>query len=368
MIRSMRQVLAKKSSTNFQLDSLDGLRGVAVLFVLAGHLSHSGMLGNVNLDGLGTIGVYCFFVLSSFLLAMPLIRLGPQRLCDRAVWMNYTARRLLRIFPLYTVVLLFYFALSLSGVTPSSAGLYLEWHDLLRHFFLLDAKEYLWTIQVETKFYLVLPLLVAAIVGIFRSRLPYVMIAGAVFMGAIVTGFAGSEDRASLPYQLPVFIAGIMAATIFTSITTNRRLPDTGKRWGDLLAIGILVLILSLIPAVSAYLYQGAISESVLKKPWLFGILWSAFLLCCLYGRGRMNRLLDTGFLRFVGVISFSVYLWHVPILALAKRVSFLNGPVTVPVVLALIVLVSTASYLTIERPFLQIKVKKSSPDVRANP
>ena len=95
------------SDQRLQLDSLDGLRGVAVLIVVVSHLSNSGMylLPLVNLRGNGKSGVYLFFLLSSFLLTYPFLLKGKDAL-DRAYLANYALRRFLRIYPLYFCYLL----------------------------------------------------------------------------------------------------------------------------------------------------------------------------------------------------------------------------------------------------------------------
>lgn len=354
------KVLGKRSSTNFQFDALDGLRGLAVLLVLAGHFSHSGLTYDVDLGGAGTIGVYCFFVLSSFLLATPLIRLSPEKLMDRMVWLNYSARRLLRIYPLYIVLLAFFYILSTLKLTPPSAGLYFEEMDLVKHLFLADAKEYLWTIQVETKFYLVLPLLVFMTVVLLKSKLPNVLLAGAVAMFVSVIALDGGEARGSLLLQFPVFLSGVVGAVIFHSLSANQAVvPVALRSASNVLAIIILLLLLSFLPTISGFVYDGNIDASVLKRPYVFGILWTAFLICVLFGRGIVSKVLESLLLRFIGVISFSVYLWHVPILAAVKRIPNLEGVVGILVVTPIILVVSTLSYLFIEKPFLQIKITK---------
>lgn len=355
------KVLGKRSSTNFQFDALDGLRGLAVLLVLAGHYSHSGLTYSLDLGGAGTIGVYCFFVLSSFLLATPLIRLAPEKLSDRKVWLNYSARRLLRIYPLYVVLLVFYYLLSTFGLTPLSAGLYFNEIDLVKHLFLIEAKEYLWTIQVETKFYLILPLLVFLIVIILRSRSLNVIIAGAIAMFVSVIALDGNETRASLLLQFPVFLSGVVGAQLFHVMSTSTvAVPAAMRSASTILAIAIFTLLLSFLPTISGFVYNGNMDASVLKKPYIFGILWTAFLICVLYGQGVVGKVLESRFLRFVGVISFSMYLWHVPILAVVKRIPALEGILGILVVTPIIFVVSALSYLFIEKPFLQIKVIKS--------
>ncbi|MEG3765206.1 acyltransferase family protein [Alteromonas sp. 14N.309.X.WAT.G.H12] len=68
------------SNKKFQMDSLDGLRGLAALIVVASHASNAGMyfLPFLRFEGMGKSGVYLFFLLSSFLLTIPLLEKGKN--------------------------------------------------------------------------------------------------------------------------------------------------------------------------------------------------------------------------------------------------------------------------------------------------
>ena len=90
--------LRKTSGAALQLDVLDGLRGVAVLFVVASHLSTEGLdvLPYLNLEGAGKYGVYLFFSLSAFLLTHQILIARREQLRSPRYWARYAARRVLR--------------------------------------------------------------------------------------------------------------------------------------------------------------------------------------------------------------------------------------------------------------------------------
>jgi peptidoglycan/LPS O-acetylase OafA/YrhL len=140
---------------------LDGLRGIAVLFVLLDHASDSEMqlFPGANLNRLGKYGVYLFFVLSAFLLTFQFYAKPREELVAGRTWRDYAFRRFLRIFPLYTVVLLAMIAMEKLSFT-----------DLWTHLLLQDGKRVFWTIAVEVKFYMLLPLLVLALFWAGRKR------------------------------------------------------------------------------------------------------------------------------------------------------------------------------------------------------
>ena len=88
--------------------SLDGLRGIAVLFVVLSHSSIEGFFSWSPLDfkGIGKTGVYLFFILSAFLLDRQIIFKLRKGQADNLYWLNYVIRRFLRIYPLFAVALI----------------------------------------------------------------------------------------------------------------------------------------------------------------------------------------------------------------------------------------------------------------------
>ncbi len=84
-------------------EPLDGLRGIAVLLVLASHASNAGhdLLPALDASGLGRSGVFLFFVLSSYLLTSQV--LGRLDAGKPIGWGRYALRRLLRVMPAYAL-------------------------------------------------------------------------------------------------------------------------------------------------------------------------------------------------------------------------------------------------------------------------
>ena len=156
------------SDTTLQLDALDGLRGFAALIVIFSHTSNAAMYFLPLLDarGIAKSGVFLFFLLSSFLLSRALIKQGNDAFSKKAI-SHYAQRRFFRIYPLYIPYLLlglistFIFGSLLNK--DSGIPFALTAQDFLNHLFLLDGKGVTWSIAVEFKFYVVLPMVLSLI-------------------------------------------------------------------------------------------------------------------------------------------------------------------------------------------------------------
>lgn len=99
-----------------RLPALDGLRGVAVLLVLLSHASKHFPVVHpaLNFRGAGKSGVLLFFLLSAYLLDRQIAL--AMRHGEKNYWGNYFLRRVLRIYPLFAVALLFHLLLTHLGV------------------------------------------------------------------------------------------------------------------------------------------------------------------------------------------------------------------------------------------------------------
>ncbi|QCO67080.1 acyltransferase [Luteimonas yindakuii] len=351
------------------LDALDGLRGVAVLMVIASHLSNVGLLPQPGLSGTGKQGVYLFFVLSAFLLARilmsrPLSALGSVRL-----WADYALRRVLRIWPLYLFVLLLSWMLTRSG---------LPWHfrlddaSLLRHLTLAEGQSVLWSIPVEFTFYLWLPPLVLAMLWL-RGHCPAWLeaLAAGALMAAVLWHWPASEmavnDVRLGPY-LPVFLCGAFAARI--DLVLDSRFAGRPGSWPwAMLALVMATGCVLMVPSVWARV-TGTGFNPALNHGWFLahGLAWSGLLLALLHGPSWLRRPFAWAPLRLVGVVSFSAYLWHMPVLDLVAASGVGRLPGLAPaLVLVLTLILSMLSFLLLERPWRELRLApvRSAPATR---
>jgi peptidoglycan/LPS O-acetylase OafA/YrhL len=348
------EVAERRPGDAFRPD-LEGLRGVAILAVL---LFHAGVPGT----GGGFIGVDVFFVLSGFLITGLLLREREERgAIDLA---GFYARRARRILPAAAVVLLAILIASWVILAPLDvpgvAG------DVLASIlfvgnirFALQATDYFaadvlrspvlhyWSLGVEEQFYLLWPFLLIIATRFRRVRLSAGLLVGAVFVLSLVFAVVMTDvDAPWAFYSLPgrawqLALGGLLAV----GGQRLARLPwsvSSTLGWAGLAAVVASVAFIG--PEVP---YPGVAA--------LLPSLGAAGLI--LAGAGRLSpaALLATPPLRFLGRISYSLYLVHWPILVLPAATLAVGEELPLPVragLAAASVVVATLSYRLVEQPF----------------
>lgn len=362
--RPLSLFLAAPSARHGHLDALDGLRGLAVLIVLLSHLSNAGMhlIPGLSLSGTGKSGVYLFFVLSAFLLTRALVEKPLSALARTRLWANYALRRVLRIWPLYLVVLLLSAGLTQLG-QPAWWHYSLDPAALWRHLLLRDGQSVLWSIPVEFKYYGLLPFVAAAFACARAYRLGWWLEAGMFALALLAAtawwppAQAGDNDVRLGPY-LALFLCGAYAAAL------QVRLAEAGDRipswlW-SLLAVGVSVALVLTVPTIWYGLIGGEVNYQ-LNHRWFvfFGLLWGVAVLAVVNGPRWVRAPFASRAMRLLGVVSFSAYLWHMVILD-AMRAAGWSGLTLSPWGFLLATwLVSLLSYLAFERPWRDVYLRR---------
>ena len=325
---------------------------MAVLIVLLSHLSlaHLSFHPALDFSGGGQYGVFLFFTLSSFLLTVMMLN-GDFK--DPRCWGHYLLRRLFRIFPLYLTVLL----VCLAGApyfTPIS------FPEFWRHLALQEGKNVFWTIAVEFKFYLVLPFILLSTSWLIRRSFTAAVLA--LFLSAVVISiFVGLPSEAKvhdihlLPY-LPIFLLGIFAAVIHLKAEERGGIQsDVFKillEWVGVLAL--LVVFATFPPAWKRFTGHWVSREHFHHQILLYATAWTIVLFSALHGSGFLKSVLSLKAVRFFGAVSYSIYLWHMPVRNWVNDGIQGPAPLKALLVLMIVTAVSTLSFLLIERPFLR--------------
>ncbi len=356
-------------------DALTGLRGVAALWVLVFHLwQHTGApalaLGPLDFTPMaahGYLGVDLFFVLSGYLIGGPWVamRLGGPKVAFGTFW----RRRFLRVFPAYwahwgVLALLAAFG---PGGFPMNTGEALLSATLASN--LMDGAPTLnpvwWSLPVEWDFYLAAPLVALA----FATRralplaLPWIVLACVAFrILAWWLIFHQGMDWVSLyrwviqlPGRLDQFALGMLVAhaLVLGRGGSERRLALFGS--------ATTLLALWLLPR-AGYVVDQALAPWLFFQFTVFGCAFAALVGAAAMSRSAPVRaLLANRPLVFLGTISYSLYLWHYPVLDALSRHAKASGMDTASwrwaaLAAAASVAVSALSYTLTERPFLRYR------------
>ncbi len=303
---------------------IDGLRAIAVLGVLLFHLSASYMPG-------GYVGVDIFFVISGYLITRIILK---EMNAGTFTFAYFYERRIRRIFPALFFVLLV--CTPLAYLTLYGDALLTYVGDLKYaasqisniHFakdidyFRLDAEQspllHTWSLGVEEQFYVLWPLLLLAVFKLGRRALPWVMLGVIVstlvfseFLlrhNADLFSFADNKNQAFYMLYARAFelaIGGMLAIPFFQQ-----------KRFGavgcNVLSIaGAVLIAISYIFITKSVMFPGALA--------LLPSLGAAFIIYAHIGGEKtiVGQVLSFKPLVYIGLISYSLYLWHWPFIAM---------------------------------------------------
>jgi peptidoglycan/LPS O-acetylase OafA/YrhL len=342
---------ATTGSDGFRPD-IEGLRGIAVALVV---LFHSGI---VEVPG-GFVGVDVFFVISGFLITGLLIR--EKERTGRIRLPAFYARRVRRLLPAGMVALAATLVASFVILSPldlpqaagDGAAAALSVGNIR---YALEAGDYFasvgspspflhfWSLGVEEQFYLVWPALILLAAAHSRPRLG----AGIALVAVVVTSFLANLILADVAvnwdfYSLPTRAWQLgLGGLIALGADSIERIPGrvrTVVGWAGLVAI-----------LASSLLLDGS-----LAYPGLYALgptLGAAALILSGLTPGGPGGLLSVPPIRFLGRISYSLYLWHWPILVLPTESDWIL-PAGAPIALVgLAIVVAWASWRFIEEPF----------------
>ena len=336
---------ATPAASEKRLD-IQGLRGIAVLAVVAFHAAHVAMPG-------GFAGVDIFFVISGFLITKILLgSLEGERFSLR----DFYRHRVRRLFPALYLMLAVTLLLGIAILPPKllSELVYTQFFTslFLSNFAFARLAGYFdtaaglkpllhtWSLGVEEQFYLVYPLILLGIWKFLRKHLWLALIVlAALSFGCAELSLATSPEAGfylpiSRAFELLIGALCVGAERRFTFSDTIRRI---------LSLTGLALVILSLACLRDSLPFPGL---------WALPPCVGAGLLLVTRG-GWSGRLLSAPPLVYVGDMSYSLYLWHWPLLVFARMV--VGDDVWVTVVCVL--LAFGAAHLSrqwVERPFLE--------------
>ncbi|WP_353935766.1 acyltransferase family protein, partial [uncultured Corynebacterium sp.] len=370
----------KNARTRLRLvPGLDGLRGLAVLAVVIYHF-----FGDV-LPG-GYLGVDMFFVLSGFLITSLLVR--EFRVTGRISLKDFWVRRFRRILPAAVTVLVICTAIVAAiggdlavGIREQFLGTLFfvnNWTQIAtsQSYFAdneIQVFAHYWSLAVEEQFYLIWPLLIAGLFIVVRRyprRVPIIVsvvlaAASAVAMWFIYTP---GEDPTRVYYGTDTHAFGLLIGAALSLIITSTHSDPAADSWPSSRRAGAIAAQVLAPLALLAYLAQLIFMTDDLEFTYRGGLMLTSVLgALMLWGVVRDARpltwLFSTTVMRWLGQRSFSLYLWHWPLIMIlialfdSKREhAWVWGLVALP----LSFLLAEISYQFIENPFRRGGYKKA--------
>ncbi len=361
------------------IPGLDGIRAIAILLVFSNHADYI---------YIGWVGVQLFFVLSGFLITDILLRMKESETA-RDFFKKFYGRRFLRIFPLYYFYLLIMFILTTVLIYYGYRVAYMQlFQEQLPYALMYGYNFYnaspnfsgdswlighLWSLSAEEQFYILWPLIIFLTP---KKHLKKLFLAGIVIGPLFRLGMTAlykytevtflSSDMALVIYVLPFSQIDAFALGAYI---TRFDFPKAKLQFFILLAL------LPIIGLATNYYSNGDFGPSTalgfsyplekdLKQVWGYSYIgYVCALLVYIVVREKMFlRFLDHKFIRYLGKISYGIYVYHFGIVWFVRRIRDFSipepiaKPLTLVISAILVYFVASVSYKYFEKPILDLK------------
>ena len=346
------------------MPGIDAMRALAVLAVFGYHAGLDWVPG-------GFLGVDVFFVISGYLITSLLLR--EFRSTDHIALGRFWLRRARRLLPAVGVLIAVVMIVSaiaepdkidaIRGDALSSLFYFANWHFIyehtsyFEHFGRPSLFTHLWSLSVEEQFYLFWPLVFAAGMKLFgRGRLLIGVLAGAA--GSVALAwilFDPGHDASRIYYGTDTHAVGLLAGVALAMVWSPVQLR-THRSFGPLVGpildgLGVVALGYLILSFVHVHDYDLAL--------WHGGYAWiaiaTALLLAAVaHPAARLGSIIGRPALLWLGLRSYSFYLWHWPVLAMTRPGVDIDLPrgILIPLQLLACLVLADLSYRFVELPF----------------
>lgn len=330
------------------LRELDGLRAISILLVLGAHL--------ISLPG-GVMGVDIFFVISGYLITSVLLNEFNRN--GKISISSFYLRRALRIVPAFAVLLICYAMAIAFFDSPEKqshqylAVLYAATYTMNWARVLGQASGFIghtWSLAVEEQFYLLWPVLLISIVALSRGKQLFI-VSALVVISTLWTAllafqpdrqdhiFFGSDTRAN-----QLFVGCLLAF-----LPMNRLAGAARKTW----LIPASLLIIFATTGLASYLKFANTLIIAVSAAWLIAAIHDQ-------QKGWLAQILGASVSVAIGRLSYSLYLWHLPIIVVVFGLNAVSPDLLDLIAIALSFGAATLSYFAVEQPFLRLKSRLS--------
>jgi len=302
-----------------RIPSLDGWRAVAILLVLGSHCIYASgfpksMEGTMLWLFDGNLGVRVFFVLSGYLISLLLIR-EAHRVGNLSLERFYI-RRAFRILPIYYAYLALLAGLSVFGLYRDKASTWIGCLTFTRNMMGRgdSSTGHFWSLAVEEQFYVIWPV-VLKLFHLWKRPLTYffVLLIPLVFCPIIRYGFVSSEFGGSIAtrilgdHSILVYADSLAVGCLGAWFTDRTSQRWEWRGWHSFAFLASLALIILTHSVQLAY--PGQIVSALVPAVQAWAVITCVIL--SVHERSTGYRILNSRAMVTIGVLSYSLYVWH---------------------------------------------------------
>ncbi|WP_239254828.1 acyltransferase family protein [Listeria ilorinensis] len=316
--------------------SIDGLRALAVLAVIAYHLNYAWARG-------GFIGVDIFFVLSGYLITNILLTQWDKEntIHLKEFWLRRFRRLVPAAFVMIIAVVIFAVLFNRSLLTTLRGDAFASFFYMSNWWFIFHNVSYfdsfgmpsplknLWSLAIEEQFYLIWPLFLYVFLRYIKNPkllLQIVIVIGllsAILMGVLYTpGADPSRVYYGTDTRLFDLLAGCALAFVWPFTRLSPQIPRKSK-WtlniAGTVSVIVFIALVYLLNEYQSFLYRGGL---------LFVALLGVVMIATIaHPSCYLSRVFSFRPLRWIGTRSYGIYLWHYPIITLTTPVAEIGHP-----------------------------------------
>lgn len=351
-----------KLQSSRYMPGLDGLRAIAVIAIIIYHLNPRWLPG-------GFLGVDTFFVISGYLITSLLLReyYNTQMIDLKNFWIRRLRRLIPAVFFMVGAVIT-YVLIFESGMIRTvkedgiAAFIYMSnWWYIIEDVSYFEAAEprplmHLWSLAIEEQFYIIWPVILLILLLKVKNYKYIMMI---VFLMTVISLIwmmmltLPYEDNSRVYFgtdtRLQTLLLGVLLAYIWPPFRLKRDIGPKIKIWIDGIGIGALLILIIFFITVddsSHWIYYGGL--------YLITLVTLLLIASSVHPSTILPKILGNPLFLWVGTRSYSLYLWHYPIITLIN-INFVQGQIPFYIVLLqvlLTIICAEISFKWIETPF----------------
>ncbi|MFD2830913.1 acyltransferase family protein [Corticicoccus populi] len=346
------------------LAGLDGLRAVAVIAIIIYHLNPEWLPG-------GFLGVDTFFVISGYLItSLLLYEYRTKGTIDlKGFWIRRFKRLIPAAFFMITAVLtytLFFEIEMIQRMKQDAVAAFFyvsNWWYIFQDVSYFDSAEsqpllHLWSLAIEEQFYLIWPLVFFLLIrknksmaGVFGITLLISLISLVIMVVLAEPMQDNSRVYFGTDTRLQTLLLGVMLAYIWPPFKLKRAVDVDVKRWIDGIGVVSLLILIYFFFTVNSsdyWIYFGGL--------YLISAVTLLLIASSVHPSTMLPKILGNPVFLWIGTRSYSLYLWHYPVIVLMNR-HFIQGQI--PWYIIIIEVIMTGVFAEVSYRFIETPIRK---------